>query len=417
MQMQPPIRYEPALFSLSIAIAIAASTWALQSAFTLRMDTILSAFRKKAGSAIVMGSAIYGMHYTGMSAAIVAADSVCTVNQQNINITSLAGSLGGFSLLFLMATLLISAFDAYLADFSAKYADSLRKLNLDLERQSTELSDANAGLKQEAQVRMRAEQALQQAHDALEERVAERTAQLVRSIQAMLAQIAERKRAEELLRESEAKLHEVIEDRERLARDLHDNIVQAIYAIGMRLEECQRLVRDSPDEVTAQLAQVIDGLNSVIREVRRYIAGSQRQVPRERQLRAHLDQLVAAIQSAEAPRFQLDVDNNAIEHLSRDDAEQILSIARETLSNCLQHSHARHGTLALRLAGGGVRLEISDDGVGFEPQQPAQAGGGLRNMRNRARQIGAQFELLSSPGQGTRIIVQIPKRKKADDLG
>jgi signal transduction histidine kinase len=133
--------------------------------------------------------------------------------------------------------------------------------------------------------------------------------------------ITERKRAEELLRESEAKLHEVIEDRERLARDLHDNIVQAIYAIGMRLEECQRLVRDSPDEVTAQLAQVIDA--STTSSAR--CAGTL-PVPSDKFRANDSCALTSTVGGGslirEAPRFQLDVDNNAI-NISRDDAEQV----------------------------------------------------------------------------------------------
>lgn len=401
MKMDPPIRYESFLFGLSILIALAASAAALWSAFELRMETILSAFWKKAGSAFVMGTAIYGMHYTGMAAAVIAPNTICTVNPQDINNAWFAGTLGGFTLLFLTATLLISAFDAYIAKLSAKYTDSLHHLNVDLERQAAELSHANTMLKQEVQIRIQAEEALRRAHAELEARVAERTTELVHT--------------NESLRKSEEQRQQIVEERERLSRDLHDNIVQTIYAIGMRLEECKRLVRNNPNEVTAQLAQVIDGLNSVIRDVRQYITGSQRQILIGRQLRAELVELVAAIKSTEAPRFQLDVDNTAVEQLTRDEEEQVLSIAREALSNSLQHSHAQQGTIALRLANGGVRLEISDDGEGFDPQQPTKVGGGLHNMKSRARQIGAKLEIQSAPGQGTHIIVYIAKEKKTHD--
>ena len=175
MQMAPPIRYQPLLLGLSVLIGILASMIALWSAFEFRFETILSAFWKKAGSALVMGVAISGMHYTGMAAAIFAPDSVCTVNPQNINNTWLAGAVGGFSLFLLAATLLISAFDAYVARLPVKHAENLNRVN--------------AGL---------------------ETRVAERTVELARTNQFLMGQIAERKAMDERLRESEARLQAFI---------------------------------------------------------------------------------------------------------------------------------------------------------------------------------------------------------------
>ena len=114
MRMQPPIRYGPSLLGLSILIAIAAAGVSLWSAFRLRMETLVSAFWKKAGSAAVMGIAIYGMHYTGMAAANFAADSVSTADPlPEYNRVALAVLLGASSILFLMGTLLVSAYDAY----------------------------------------------------------------------------------------------------------------------------------------------------------------------------------------------------------------------------------------------------------------------------------------------------------------
>ncbi|HVS25834.1 MAG TPA: diguanylate cyclase [Burkholderiales bacterium] len=165
MQMKPPIRYDSFLFSLSILIAMAASLAALWIAFQLRSETILSAFWKKAGSALVMGAAISGMHYTGMAAAIIAPNSICTVSPQDINNVWLAGAIGGFTFMFLTTTLLISVFDARLADRSAKLAETLRRANVVLETRSAELSRANALLQQEMQERMQVENALRESEE------------------------------------------------------------------------------------------------------------------------------------------------------------------------------------------------------------------------------------------------------------
>ena len=165
MEMNPPIRYDPLLFTLSIVIAIAASLAALWIAFQLRSETILSAFRTKAGSAIVMGAAISGMHYTGMAAAIFAPGSVCTVSPQAIDNVWLAAAVGGFTFMFLATTLVISVFDARLADRSAKLAENLRRANLVLETRGSELSHANLLLQQEMQERMQMETALRESEE------------------------------------------------------------------------------------------------------------------------------------------------------------------------------------------------------------------------------------------------------------
>jgi NO-binding membrane sensor protein with MHYT domain/nitrogen-specific signal transduction histidine kinase len=119
MEMEPPIRYSPLLFILSIAIAIVASLAALWIAFQLRTETFVSAFWKRAGAAMIMGAAICGMHYTAMAAAIFAPNSVCTLNPQDINNVWLATSIGGFTFMLLMTTLLISVFDARLTTGAA----------------------------------------------------------------------------------------------------------------------------------------------------------------------------------------------------------------------------------------------------------------------------------------------------------
>jgi PAS domain S-box-containing protein len=184
MQMAPPIRYEPFLVCISVLTGIVASTVALWSTFAFRFETLLSAFWKKAGSALVMGSGISGMHYFGMAAAIFAPGSVCTVNPQHINNSWLAGTVGVFSLSFLAATLLISAFDAYLAAVLAKHAGILQRLN-------DELSIARAGL---------------------EARVEERTAELARTNESLKEQIAARNAAEKTIREGEIRLRAFMEN-------------------------------------------------------------------------------------------------------------------------------------------------------------------------------------------------------------
>jgi diguanylate cyclase len=169
MEVRPSIGYDPFLFALSVLIAIAASVAALWIAFQLRMETILSAFWKKAGSALVMGAAITGMHYTGMAAAHFAPGTICSVSPQDINNVWLAVAIGGFTFMFLATTMLISVFDAHMSNRTAKHAENLGRLNVHLEQQAAELSQANAQLQDEVQERKRSEERIQYLayHDSL----------------------------------------------------------------------------------------------------------------------------------------------------------------------------------------------------------------------------------------------------------
>jgi two-component system sensor histidine kinase/response regulator len=129
MPMSPPIRWDPLLFATSIAIAMAASVVALWIAFNLRSETLANVTLMRAGAALVMGIAITGMHYTGMAAANFAPDSICLGNPQQVSNLWMATTIGGCTVLFLAATMLISVFDSRLASSTAQLAESLRMAN------------------------------------------------------------------------------------------------------------------------------------------------------------------------------------------------------------------------------------------------------------------------------------------------
>ncbi len=112
MQMTPPVRYQPGLFALSILVAVAVSCAALWLAFRLRAETLLTAFWRKAGSALLMGAAICGMHYTGMAAAIFPPHSMGLASGGAADGGWLAVTIGVFTFMLLIGTLLLSLFDA-----------------------------------------------------------------------------------------------------------------------------------------------------------------------------------------------------------------------------------------------------------------------------------------------------------------
>ncbi len=143
MRMSPPISYDPILFTLSITIAVAASMAALEIAYFLQTETESSFFiSKKLGSALIMGLAIAGMHYTGMAAANFVTGSVCLARPQGIDPTLLAVLVGGGSFTVLLMTLMMSIFDSRLADQNAKMVAELSRVNADLNRRAEELAGA-----------------------------------------------------------------------------------------------------------------------------------------------------------------------------------------------------------------------------------------------------------------------------------
>jgi signal transduction histidine kinase len=210
------------------------------------------------------------------------------------------------------------------------------------------------------------------------------------------------------LRKSFDQARVLTDERERLARDLHDNIVQSIYALGMRLDGARKLIDARPKEAAAEVERAIVSLNSVLRDMRGYIAGPQTRGNRGPNLAVQLTELVRAIESAGALRFSVSVDEATVVQLSPEQADNLLQIAREALSNALRHSRARVGSLKLQAVPDGIVLEIIDDGVGFDPREPQQGGRGLRNVESRARQIGATVEIQSAPGHGTRVMIHVP---------
>jgi signal transduction histidine kinase len=214
--------------------------------------------------------------------------------------------------------------------------------------------------------------------------------------------------AERALSDSEGKLRQLLEERERAARDLHDGIMQEIYAIGLGLEEAQRIAGGHSEAVKQRIGIAIEQLNKVLRDVRNHIVGSAPTRMSGAQLRDELEALVEMLKGLHPLRISVDLDAAALARLSTSGIHDILNIVREAVSNTLRHAHAQTARVSMRNAGGSVRLSIEDDGVGFPVEEALAGGNGLRNIAMRARQLGAQLDVRSSRGHGTTITVDIP---------
>ena len=212
-----------------------------------------------------------------------------------------------------------------------------------------------------------------------------------------------------------ARLHQrvkdlaVVDERLRISQDLHDGIIQSIYAVGLSLEDVPDLMADDRAEAVERVDRAIDRLNVTIGDIRAFITGLES--PSDTSLRAALEAVVLEI--ARDPRLRVDLDLAGAEaldgRLSGAATHALLQIAREALSNTIRHSQATRARVSLEADGGEARLIVADDGRGFDPaRRPDPGHFGLANLRDRAAAAGGLIELESEVGKGTRIIVRLP---------
>ena len=203
-------------------------------------------------------------------------------------------------------------------------------------------------------------------------------------------------------------LSHVFTEREQLNRDLHDDVLQSLYAIGLRLEAGRAAQQADPTEAVGRIPQALEQLKLTMKQIRSYIAGPQPAREGQPPFDTALPALVQSMKIGAGPQLRVDMEPRLAAHLSYEQAASILLIVREALSNCLQHSKAREGVVTAQRRNGALRVEICDDGVGFDPAAMQQASHGLANIGARAKAIGADLQIVSQPGQGVRIALTLP---------
>lgn len=203
-------------------------------------------------------------------------------------------------------------------------------------------------------------------------------------------------------------LSRVFEEREQLHRDLHDNVLQSLYAVGLRLEASRSAPQADAAGLIGSISQALDQLKATMRQIRVYIAGPQPAHDETPPLDTALSALIQNMTIGTGPQLRVAMEPDLATGLSQEQTDSILLIVREALSNCLRHSQAHEGMVTARKQDGALRIEIRDDGVGFDPVVVHPDSHGLTNMGARARAIGADFQVASQPGQGVRITLDIP---------
>lgn len=222
--------------------------------------------------------------------------------------------------------------------------------------------------------------------------------------------ITQQKRAEEALQQREQDLRHALEERERISQDLHDGILQSLYAVGLGLESCKPLIRQGKHkDAFTTVEQAISQLNHVMAEVRNFIAGLESEMLQGGDFQAALRTVICLATQSHPLDCRVHIDQEALPHIPMDRALQLLNILREALSNIVRHAQASSISVSLRRLRRTIRIRVHDNGVGFDFTTASGTGHGLQNMAARAKKIAGHFDLRSAPGRGTTIIVDVPK--------
>ena len=217
-----------------------------------------------------------------------------------------------------------------------------------------------------------------------------------------------RRRAEEDAQLKQRLLTQSLEEQVRLGRDLHDGIIQSLYAVGLTLESVRALLRTDPAEADRRLEQCRAGLNSSIREARVHITGLAPQRLLHAGFARAIDALLAELRAGRAARFEVEIDEEATALLTPEQTIEALQIAREAVSNALRHGGASLVKLRVHQGDREICLLVQDNGAGFDPSNGRVGGHGLANMQARAEGLGATLRVTSHAGEGTRVLATLP---------
>lgn len=200
----------------------------------------------------------------------------------------------------------------------------------------------------------------------------------------------------------------ILEERDRIAMELHDGIIQQIYAVGIKLDIARITGNPSP-ELSGQLLSATAELNRVIEDLRRYIRDLHMNVNYTVSLQEQFRELGENFRSVSNARLVSDI-APTFRGLNETIVHATVQIGREILSNIARHAGASEVYLTLEEDGRGVVLEIADNGCGFDVET-VRRGNGLDNMQARASGMGGALEIVSQPGRGSTFRLILPAQK------
>jgi signal transduction histidine kinase len=201
----------------------------------------------------------------------------------------------------------------------------------------------------------------------------------------------------------------IVEERNRLARELHDSVTQKLFGVTLTAESAATVVDRDPEEARQQLARLQQLAREAMEELRSLIFELRPPEVETEGLATALRKHVDVLQRVHGHAVRLTLDGDA-QSSAPTDAE-VLRIAQEALQNALRHADAERIGVDLDADNGHLRLAVTDDGAGFDPADPALRARrlGLTSMEERARALGGRLTIDSHPGRGTTVTLEVPR--------
>ncbi|MFB3737606.1 MAG: GAF domain-containing protein [Candidatus Velamenicoccus archaeovorus] len=196
----------------------------------------------------------------------------------------------------------------------------------------------------------------------------------------------------------------VLEDRERIAKELHDGVIQSLFAVGMGLQGTAMMTPDR--DLAGRIEGAVAELDRVIRDLRNYIFGLRPGILADRQLDQALRALGEEFEQKSGVVTVVDVDPEVASQVTPQ-AGDLIQLARESLSNVGRHAEASTCRLSLYRNGHAAVMEIDDDGRGFDPAS-VRRGDGLTNLEQRMAALGGEVAIDSAPDRGTTVRLLLP---------
>jgi signal transduction histidine kinase len=201
----------------------------------------------------------------------------------------------------------------------------------------------------------------------------------------------------------------VLEERQRFGMDLHDGVIQSIYAVGLMLENIQRRVTADPQSAKEEISDAIRSLNTAISDIRNYILDLRPQHFQGRNIVQGMEELTRALRANTFMDVNLTITDVNPEKVTPENTVNILHIAQEALSNVQKHAQASEVDISLKIQNHQLMLEISDNGISIKPKDLQRArGNGLRNMQDRTEILNGDIIIGPRLQGGTEVILKVP---------